>query len=182
MSSPEVQNAFAHTDMERQKAMLHASLYQLMNLYEHDDDDARKHVQELGAKHGVHGHRIPPHFYDLWLDSLMKTVKAADSMFSPELEATWREVMSKGIELMKDSAQRYPEMSQEKTVETHEEVIRSADLKQIIAQLRAYSKEAAHRSNMDKDIEVTAFQFGQYRAYLHASEMLSELDKYALKP
>ena len=180
-SSEEVKNAFSNSDMERQKAMLHASLYQLMNFYEHEDEQAHRYIEELGAKHGAYGHRIPLHLYDLWLESLIKSVAAADPMFSPELESIWREVMTMGIEVMKASSHRYPKNSQEKSEEPASKVIRSSDVEALVTELRQFSKDAAHRSNVDKDMEVTAFQFGQYRAYLHACERLSDLLKHSIQ-
>ena len=180
-SSPEVKAAFAHTNMERQRAMLHASLYQLMNLYEHDDEDARKHVEELGAIHGAYGHRIPLHLYDLWLDSLMQAVAASDPQFSPELDAIWREVMEHGIDMMKAASHRFPKTQASAEPVSDERVVDVSALQHVIGQLRSFSKEAAHRSNAEKDLEVTAFQFGQYRAYLHASELLQDLVDRAVR-
>lgn len=180
-SSDEVRQAFVGTDMERQKAMLHASLYQLMNLYEHDDAQAREHIERLGAKHGAYGHRVPLHLYDAWLDSLLRAVAATDPMYTPQLEAIWREVMTKGIEIMKASSHRFPAPSEEEADSSPPEVVRASDLHRLVTELRTFSKEAAHRSNADKDMEVTAFQFGQYRAYLHASEMLHDLLKLAIR-
>ena len=174
-SSQEVRDAFAHTDMERQKAMLNASLYQLMNFYEDDDEQARKHIEELGAMHGAYGHRIPLPLYDLWLESLITAVKASDPQFNSELESVWREVMTVGIDIMKSTSHRYPEKASEEPENEENQLIRSVDLQNVINRLRAFSKEAAHRSDAEKDMEVTAFQFGQYRAYLHASELLSDL-------
>ena len=178
-SSPEVREAFAHTDMERQKAMLNASLYQLMNLYGSDDAQARNHIEELGAAHGAYGHRIPLHLYDMWLESLMDAVKASDPNFSPEIDAVWREVMSMGIDIMKASSHRYPKTTDQNPLSDETEVVRSSDLQHIIDQLKALGKDAANRSNTEKDTEATAFQFGQYRAYLHAGELLGDLIKKA---
>lgn len=174
-SSPEVADAFANTNMERQKAMLNASLYQLMNFYGKNDEKARNYVQNLGAMHGAYGHRIPLHLYDLWLDSLIVAVKESDPQFDPALEAIWREVMSEGIELMKASSHLYP--PSHAAADNGEKVDPSleSELTHLLEQFKQSAKEAAHRSDFERDIEVTAFQFGQYRAYMHASELLSDL-------
>ncbi|MBX2819083.1 MAG: globin [Rhodothermaceae bacterium] len=176
-SSPEIAQAFAHTNMERQKAMLNASLYQLMNFYGSDEPQSKKYIQQLGAQHGVYGHKIPPHMYDLWLESLMTAVKASDPQFDSSLEAIWLEVMGHGIEVMKASSHLYPaehgKQKQEASIAAPEELL------QLLDTFKQHAKEAAHRSDFEKDIEVTAFQFGQYRAYMHVYESLKDvLNKY----
>ncbi len=176
-ASHEVREAFAHTDMERQKAMLNASLYQLMNLYERPDEEALQHVAELGALHGSHGLRIPDHLYDLWLESLLVAVSASDPLYDENLEQSWREVMSYGINMMRahidDDLEGYAPLHHEEEVED----IQVEDFKGVLRKINQLSKEAAHRSNLEKDTEAMAFQFGQYRAYLHASELLVDLLK-----
>lgn len=175
-ASPEVAHAFAHTDMERQKAMLNASMYQLMNLYEHNDEKTHKEVQQMGAVHGAYGHRIPQHLYDVWLNSLLIAVEAADPQYNASIETAWREVMGHGIDLMKASSHLYPETA---PGNGHDDdtptIITANEVTKIVNRLSQCSKEAAHRSDVEKDMEVTAFQFGQYRAYLHAAELLKDL-------
>ncbi|MEZ4700988.1 MAG: globin [Rhodothermales bacterium] len=169
-SSPEVRNAFAHSDMERQMAMLNASLYQLMNLYEKRDDKARAFIQELGASHGKHGHQIPPALYDLWLDSLLKTVEECDAQYDASIGQAWREVMSYGIGLMKSNWDAQP-----KTPRGAEPAIAPEEIQHLADRLKELSQEASHRSDLERDSEASAFQFGQYRAYLHASQVVHEL-------
>ncbi len=176
-ASHEVREAFAHTDMERQKAMLNASLYQLMNLYEKPDEEALQHVAELGALHGSHGLRIPDHLYDLWLESLLVAVSTSDPLYDEEIAQSWREVMSYGINMMRahidDDLEGYSTLHHEDEVEA----IQTESFRQVLRKINQLSKEAAHRSNLEKDTEAMAFQFGQYRAYLHASELLVALLK-----
>ena len=174
-SSPEVAHAFAHTDMERQKAMLNASLYQLMNYYSSNDDQSKKHIQKLGAQHGMYGHKVPLHMYDLWLESLMKAVRECDPQFSPSLDAIWREVMTHGIDAMKASSHLYPPGYGETPVAEAESEVLHKDLHQLLHAFKQHAKEASHRSDYERDIEVTAFQFGQYRAYMHAYETLKDV-------
>ena len=173
-SSPEIAKAFSHTNMERQKAMLNASLYQLMNFYGSSDEKAKKHIQDLGAQHGAYGHRIPPHLYDVWLDSLITAVSESDPQFNPSLEAVWREVMSAGIEVMKSSSHLYPPGHSQTKSPTMPPSLEE-ELTNLVHLLNQNAKEAAHRSDFEKDIEVTAFQFGQYRAYMHVYELLRDL-------
>ena len=179
-AAPEVAEVFAHTNMERQKAMLNASLYHLMNVYNKAHDYSKQHLQELGATHGAYGHRIPMHLYDVWLDSLIIAVKESDPMFSPTLEAAWREVMGHGIEIMKASSHLYPPGHQTPSNGNNNTNASKPFLDavhKLAEQFQESAKEAAHRSDFERDIEVTAFQFGQYRAYMHAYEMLNDLLK-----
>ena len=176
-ASPEIATAFAHTNMERQKAMLNASLYQLMNFYGSNDQAARKHIQTLGAQHGIYGHKIPLHLYDLWLDSLIVAVSECDPQFDASLETIWREVMTEGIEVMKASSHLYPPDHGEKVPSIEMPQPFDEEIRQLTEHFHQNAKEAAHRSDFERDIEVTAFQFGQYRAYMHVYEVLRDLMK-----
>ena len=178
-SSPEVAQAFAHTDMERQKAMLNASLYQLMNYYNSNDEQSRKYLQTIGAQHGMYGHKIPLHMYDLWLESLMKAVQESDPQFDSSLDSIWREVMTHGIDAMKASSHLFPPGHATPPAPSGTPVAFQNELQQLLSSFKQHAKEASHRSDYERDIEVTAFQFGQYRAYMHAYETLKDiLEKY----
>jgi hypothetical protein len=171
-SSVDVKLAFAHTDMERQMAMLNASLYQMMNLYEKKDDEAHAYLAALGATHGKHGHGIPPALYDAWLESLMVAVKRCDPQYDDAIDAAWREVMRVGIEVMKANWHAEPVARADAAVA---EAVAANDVQRIVDRLLELSQDASSRSDHERDSEATAFQFGQYRAYLHASQVVHEL-------
>ncbi len=171
-SSPDVKLAFAHTDMERQMAMLNASLYQIMNLYENRDDKAHTHMAALGAAHGKHGHRIPPALYDAWLESLMDAVKRCDPRYDRAIDEAWRDVMRVGIEVMKANWHAEPPGRVENAGAT---AVDANAVQRIVDRLVELSHDASSRSDHERDSEATAFQFGQYRAYLHASQVVHEL-------
>ncbi len=173
-SSPDVKKAFAHSDMERQMAMLNASLYQLLNLYDKRDEHTKEYIAELGAMHGQHGHQVPAELYDLWLDSLLDAVRRCDPKYDEQVDRAWREVMQYGIDLMKANWERTPS-HQPAAREDGEPVLTRDDLQDVVERLRQLSKEAAHRSDHERDMEATAFQFGQHRAYMHASEVVARL-------
>jgi hypothetical protein len=75
---------------------------------------------------------------------------------------------------MKASSHLYPETHPQRDEEALANIT-AAEVESVMNRLKKCSKEAAHRSDLEKDAEVTAFQFGQYRAYLHASELLKDL-------
>ena len=99
-SSEKIPVFFANTDFEKQKEMLAHSLT-MMLLYAEKGDEAGLFIQNLGKKHGKDGLKIKAQFYDLWLDSLVLSIKKHDPEYSDELELQWRKAVSGGVEIMK---------------------------------------------------------------------------------
>jgi hemoglobin-like flavoprotein len=98
-SSPKVKEKFVNTDFVRQKRALRASLH-LMLVAASEEDGPRKYLAGLAARHGRSQLDIGAELYDLWLDSLLTTVKASDPEFSSEVEAAWESVMTVGIQYL----------------------------------------------------------------------------------
>ena len=94
-SSPDIAKRFHATDMSRQKTMLHDSFTTLVDFNAHRR--LTPQIQRLGAVHGPSGSDIPPGLYDLWLDSLMQTVREFDPDFNGETELAWRLTLAPGI-------------------------------------------------------------------------------------
>ncbi len=97
--SDKIPKKFANTDFKRQKLLLKASIGMLVK-FSTGNEHVLAAVEKLGETHSRQGHDINPQFYELWLDSLCETLEEHDPEFSPELEATWREEMRNGIELI----------------------------------------------------------------------------------
>ncbi len=96
-SSPKVHDKFAHTDFVRQKRALRASLH-LMLLVASDEANGPEHyLRDLAELHSSRQHNVGAEFYDLWLDSLLATVRECDSKYGPEVEQAWEKVMMIGI-------------------------------------------------------------------------------------
>ncbi len=96
-SSPVVAGKFANTDFVRQKRALRASLHRLL-LAAHDGGGGPEaHLREIAERHGPGKLDIGAELYDLWLDSLLATVRECDPEFSPEVEKAWEAVMMVGI-------------------------------------------------------------------------------------
>jgi hemoglobin-like flavoprotein len=95
-SSPKVREKFAHTDFDRQKSALRASL-DVMLLAARDEKTAPEHLRGLAERHSSRALNIGAEFYDLWLDSLLAAVKKCDSKYSPEVRESWERVMMVGI-------------------------------------------------------------------------------------
>lgn len=98
-SSPEVAKYFKHTDMQKQKKVLEKSFYSLLIFYA--TNNANDYLEEIAIQHSKSALDIRPALYDLWLESLIETVKDYDKYFSSEIELSWRLVLSVGITYMK---------------------------------------------------------------------------------
>ena len=97
-SSPAIRDKFTQTDMTAQKQLLRAGILNLV-LYARGMSDTK--LRALGKSHSREGFDIRPELYDLWLDSLMLAVKQHDAEASGEDLSAWREVLGKGINLIK---------------------------------------------------------------------------------
>ena len=96
-SSPEVAEKFVGTDFTRQKELLRTSLHHLLLVARDPKQGPDPYLEDVSVRHGAGGLAIGAHLYDLWLDSLLKAVRACDPEHVPEVEAAWEEVMMVGI-------------------------------------------------------------------------------------
>lgn len=96
-SSPEIRAKFATTDMTQQKHLLRHGILNLV-LYARGMPDTK--LRALGESHSRHRMDIKPHLYDIWVDALMATVACHDTAFDATVGRAWREVLTKGIEVI----------------------------------------------------------------------------------
>ena len=96
-SSPKVREKFAGTDFDRQKQMLRASFDTMLNAARDEENGPAIWLAPLAERHGARQLRIGAELYDLWLDNLLKTVKACDAGWSEDVEQAWEAVMGVGI-------------------------------------------------------------------------------------
>ena len=96
-SSPKVKEKFQDTDFVRQKRALKASLHLILLAAGDEDGDAGKYLADVAEKHNAKNLDIGAELYDLWLDSLLETVKESDPEWSDEVGRAWEEVMMVGI-------------------------------------------------------------------------------------
>jgi len=99
-SSPKVREKFAITDFVRQKRALRASFHYMLLAAEDEEKGPEKYLKDLAELHSRREFNIGSEFYDLWLDSLLATVKECDPEFGPEVEEAWESVMMVGIRYM----------------------------------------------------------------------------------
>lgn len=97
--SGEIADLFKNTNMSAQKTMLHDSLYLMVDYYK--SSKLPRGMERIAEVHSRRGRDIPERMYEVWLESLIKTLVEFDSGFSKEVEVAWREVLAPGIEYMK---------------------------------------------------------------------------------
>jgi len=98
-SSKEIQQAFANTDMSKQKIMLKKSFYSLLVFY--GSNQADDYIKKIAIAHDKRHLNIRPKLYDIWLDALIKTLSTYDDEFCQDVELAWRLILSSGITYMK---------------------------------------------------------------------------------
>ena len=99
-SSPKVKERFANTDFVRQKRALRASLHLMLLAAEDGDKGPERHLKNLAVRHSRNQLNIGAEFYDLWLDSLLATVRECDTEYDSKVEKAWESVMTIGIGYM----------------------------------------------------------------------------------
>jgi len=99
-SSAEVREKFKNTDIRRQSRILKKSLY-VLTMASIGTEEARSELIRLGKSHGLEGMKIPEYMYDLWLNCLLRTVREFHSDWKPEIERSWREMLTPHIEIIK---------------------------------------------------------------------------------
>lgn len=101
-SSEDVRRRFQGTDFTMQTRILADSLWVMANVAQAEKrSPAWGDLPRLAERHSRRGLDIPPNLYDQWLECLVQTVRKHDPLFSPEIEAAWRETLAVGIEYMR---------------------------------------------------------------------------------
>ena len=94
-SSEEVRAKFLHTDMQRQKKIMLKSLAYMVHASSNPAS-----IHKTAINHDKHHLNIDPHFYELWLESMIKAVEQTDQRFNEKVEQAWRETLQPGINHM----------------------------------------------------------------------------------
>ena len=96
-SSPLIRGKFVNTNMTAQKQLLRQGILNLV-MYARGMPDTK--LRALGASHSRAGMDISPGLYGFWLDALLHTIKLHDPDCTAQTLRDWREVLSKGIEVI----------------------------------------------------------------------------------
>lgn len=97
-SSPQIREKFVKTNMTAQKQLLRQGILNLV-LYARGMPDTK--LRALGCSHARDALDIRPELYDLWLDALLRTIRDHDKAWDEQTAQAWREVLTKGINLIK---------------------------------------------------------------------------------
>jgi len=98
-SSDQVEKMFAHTDMDQQVRMLQRSMFHMISFYVSKQED--NYLEGVAESHSAKQHNVSPDLYDLWLESLIKTVTEVDPEFDDTVGLAWQLAMAPGIVYMK---------------------------------------------------------------------------------
>jgi hemoglobin-like flavoprotein len=110
-SSPRVKEKFAKTDFARQKRALMASFHLMLLAAEDEEHGPEKYLRDIAAHHGKAQLDIGAQDYDLWLDSLLETIRECDPECDTEVEQAWEKVLSVGIGYLLDHYHHPPRRS-----------------------------------------------------------------------
>lgn len=99
IANPVVRDKFANTDMEKQKMMLHASLY-MIALATQGNGAAALYLDNIAKRHSSIDLDITLELYDLWLETLLKTVSEIDPEYNEQVASAWNDVLQFGIDYM----------------------------------------------------------------------------------
>lgn len=97
-SSEEVRSKFVNTNMTAQKTLLRQGIMNLVMVARGMPDTK---LRQLGETHSARGFNIQPHLYDLWVHSLLTTIKKHDPDYTIDIKDAWVEVLNRGIAVIK---------------------------------------------------------------------------------
>jgi hemoglobin-like flavoprotein len=89
---------FEHTNFYRQKRALQASLHGMLLHARGHNPTNDPYLLEVAVRHSRGQLSIGAELYDLWLDSLLTSVKEHDPKSTPEVMAAWEQTMTLGIQ------------------------------------------------------------------------------------
>ena len=98
-SSPKVRDKFKNTDFTRQKRALRASFH-MMLLAAEDKGKGKgpeRYMKDLARLHSRRELDVGAELYDLWIDSLLATVRKIDQQFNAQVEKAWEDVTMVGV-------------------------------------------------------------------------------------
>lgn len=99
-SSDAIRDRFVDTDMTAQRHLLRNGVMQIILVARGMSD---RKLKDLGESHNRKGLNIQPAWYGLWEDALLKTVRAHDPDYTPELREAWRDVLKPGIDVIRSA-------------------------------------------------------------------------------
>lgn len=96
-SSPVVRERFDGIDMAHQKRAVQVSVYTAINSICRRVEDF-SFLDQVAERHGPRGADIPPYLYDLWVESLLRTVRECDPRFDETVDFVWRTALGVAVD------------------------------------------------------------------------------------
>ena len=93
---------FAKTDFTRQHKLLQHAIGLLL-AYDAKPPGPNL-LSRLAERHGRTDLKVDPSYFDVFVESLIKTARAFDPQFTAETEFAWREATARGVAYMKSKA------------------------------------------------------------------------------
>ena len=97
--SDEIREKFTNVDMPAQVGVLQKSMVHILSFYVAKTDS--EYLHSIAMTHSRGQYDIKPEYYDIWLESLLETVRNMDPEFEDNIELAWRLAMTPGIQFMK---------------------------------------------------------------------------------
>jgi hemoglobin-like flavoprotein len=97
--SGEISEKFANVDMSTQIGVLQKSMVHIISFYVTKTDT--EYLLSIARTHSRDEYDIKPEYYDVWLESLLETVRILDPEFEDKIELAWQLAMTPGIQFMK---------------------------------------------------------------------------------
>ena len=98
-SDPVIPPYFETTAFPRQYKLLQHGLGVLLSYAKRPDPEL---LARIAARHSAKGLDVPPGLYDLFIDSLLKTVAEHDPEYDDDTEHAWRAALQPGIDFMRE--------------------------------------------------------------------------------
>jgi len=98
-ASDDIQNKFKFTDFEKQNQMLRRSL-ELCAGATSGDPEALREIKERSKTHDRHHLNIEPHYYDIWLETIVGTARQFDDQWNDDIEAAWQRILGHVVKHM----------------------------------------------------------------------------------
>jgi len=95
-ASPDIREKFRDTDLEQQRTMIRKAITTII-MQSAGIQAANLSLDRIAATHGKEGMNITPDMYQLWIDTMVRTVRECDSQCDHRVAETWRVVLSQGI-------------------------------------------------------------------------------------
>lgn len=98
LSYPEIAEKFSNADILKQAQLFDQGIRHVILFYHKPKFVTTEKISALGESHSKMN--IAPHLYDIFMESLLETVKEHDPDYDDNIRTAWVEVASHGLSVM----------------------------------------------------------------------------------